>query len=62
LVASIAALPAEVSAGWPMARVLEQAGLARLVCTPEASARVRGANTPEERVALLAELAAYEGA
>jgi molybdopterin-guanine dinucleotide biosynthesis protein A len=62
LVASIAALPAEVSAGWPMARLLEQAGLARLLCPPEASARVRGANTPEERAALLAELAAYENA
>ncbi len=62
MVASVAALPSEVSAGWPMARLLEQAGLARLVCAPEASARVRGANTLEERATLLAELAVHENA
>lgn len=62
LVTAISILPRNVPAGWPMARLLERAGLTRLACAPEASARVRGANTPDERAALLAELSAYEDA
>jgi molybdopterin-guanine dinucleotide biosynthesis protein A len=49
----LAALPPDAQAGWPMARLVERGGLARLPCPPEAHARLRGANTPEERAALL---------
>lgn len=52
-----AALPA-AEPGWPLGRLLERAGIARPACPPEASARLRGANTPAEREALLAELRA----
>jgi len=54
----IAALPAEAEAGWPIMRLAERAGLRRLACPEDAQARVRGANTPAERAALLAELQA----
>ena len=37
-------------------RRIEGAGLARPACPPPARARLRGANTPAERAALLAEL------
>lgn len=59
---SLAAIPAGAEAGWPMARLAERAGLERVACPEEARARARGANTPEEREALLAALAAREGA
>ena len=51
----IAALPAVAEAGWPVRRLIEGAGLERPVCPPCAERRLRGANTPEERVALLTE-------
>lgn len=60
LVIAIDALPAEAEPGWPLGRVLERAGVARLSPPKDAAARLRGANTPEEREALLAEL--LEGA
>ena len=56
------ALAPDAEAGWPLARLLERAGAVRLTCPPQAAARLRGANTPAERDALLAELAAREGA
>lgn len=56
------ALAAEAAAGWPLGRLLERAGTVRLDCPPQAAARLRGANTPEERDALLAELFAQQGA
>ena len=56
------AIPAEVDDGWPLARLLERAGVCWLFCPPEAAARVRGANTPEERQALLRDLESYERA
>lgn len=56
------ALAPDAEADWPLGRLLERAGAARLSCPPKAAARLRGANTPEERQALLAELAAHEGA
>lgn len=62
LVIDLAALPADAQAGWPMARLAERAAIARLPCPQEALARVRGANTPQERQALLEELAGREGA
>ncbi|MES2035971.1 MAG: NTP transferase domain-containing protein [Pseudomonadota bacterium] len=62
LVIALEALPAEAAANWPMARLVERAGLVRFVCPPDAVGRLRGANTPEERAALLAALAREEGA
>jgi len=62
LVLDLDALPAEAGAGWPMGRLVERAGLARLACPPEARARLRGANTPEERQVLLKALAGAESA
>jgi molybdopterin-guanine dinucleotide biosynthesis protein A len=54
------ALPANAEADWPLFRLTEAAGLARLPCPPQAFARLRGANTPDEREALLAELKVFE--
>ena len=54
LVASLSALPADAEAGWPLARLVERAGLVRLTCPPHVTARIRGANTLDERDALLA--------
>jgi molybdopterin-guanine dinucleotide biosynthesis protein A len=61
-VGRLEALPAGARADWPMGRLLEQMAVARLACPPDAAQRLRGANTPEEREALLAELAARKGA
>ena len=58
LVMALDAVPADASAGWPMARLAE--GLVKLDCPEAARARVRGANTPEERDALLAALGERE--
>ena len=58
LVATLDALPSDARPDWPMARLLERAGVVRLTPADEARARLRGANTPEEREALLVELAA----
>jgi molybdopterin-guanine dinucleotide biosynthesis protein A len=46
---------AEAPANWPLRRFVEQLGLAALPCTPALARRLRGANTPEERAALLAD-------
>ncbi len=62
MVFEVDALSVDAEAGWPVARLVERAGLARLACDPEAAMRLRGANTPEERSALLAALIAHEGA
>lgn len=62
LVVALAALPAEAEDGWPVARLVERAGLARPPCAPDAAMRLRGANTPDERTALVAALIAHEGA
>lgn len=56
------ATPPDAKADWPMARLVDRSGLTRLTCDPGSRARLRGANTPDEREALLAELAAWEGA
>lgn len=53
VVIDLEALPGEAEAGWPVGRLLEQAGTARLPCPGQAYARLRGANTPEERESLL---------
>lgn len=62
LVVALGALPSDARADWPMARLAERAGVMRLVGPPQAQARLRGANTRQEREALLAELAARENA
>lgn len=54
MVLSLSALPADAEAGWPLARLAERAGLARPSCAAEVAARIRGANTLDERNALLA--------
>lgn len=62
MVVEIAALPEDAQPGWPMGRLVERAGVQRLPVPPGAGERLRGANTPQERTALLAELAARAGA
>lgn len=62
LVLESAALPADAGAGWPMGRLVERAGLARLAVPAEAAARLRGANTPEERQDLLRRLVTGDSA
>jgi molybdopterin-guanine dinucleotide biosynthesis protein A len=62
MVLDLAALPPDARADWPMARLADRAGLVRLACPPEARARLRGANTPEERDTLLAAFGAAPSA
>lgn len=62
LVVVLSAIPSEAEAGWPLARLAERAGVVRLPCPPEAAGRLRGANTREERQALLAELSERQNA
>ena len=52
MVVTLAALPGEAEAGWPLRRLVERAGLVALACDEALRARLRGANTPEERAAL----------
>jgi molybdopterin-guanine dinucleotide biosynthesis protein A len=52
MVVTLAALPDDAGAGWPLRRLVERAGLAALPCDDAMRARLRGANTPEERAAL----------
>jgi molybdopterin-guanine dinucleotide biosynthesis protein A len=56
MVVALDALPDDARADWPVGRLAERAGLARLACAEEARQRIRGANTPEEREALLRRL------
>lgn len=56
MVIDLAAVPADAASGWPLARLIERAGLARPSCPPDVAARIRGANTPGERDALLASM------
>jgi molybdopterin-guanine dinucleotide biosynthesis protein A len=44
-------------AGWPIARFIDAVQLLRIPCPRDAMLRLRGANTPSERRALIAELA-----
>jgi len=62
MVLAVAATPADAEADWPMARFVDRSGVTRLTCDPQARARLRGANTPQERAALVEELAAWEAA
>ncbi|WP_312166031.1 NTP transferase domain-containing protein [Phenylobacterium sp.] len=56
MVVELAAIPADAAAGWPLGRLVERAGLSRPACPPEVATRIRGANTPGERDALLASM------
>ena len=58
----LAALPAEAGAGWPLGRLVERAGLVRIACPADRLERLRGANTPQEREALLIGLQNRRGA
>lgn len=60
LVLDLASLPRESGRDWPIVRLIEAAGLARLPCPTGAETWLRGANTPAEHRALLAELVAVE--
>ena len=57
-IVDLTAIPLAVDAGWPMARLWESVGLLRVPCPADARLRLRGANTPEERAMLTAELPA----
>lgn len=62
LVMDLAQLPSDSGRGWSMGRLAEAAGLALLPCPAGAEHRLRGANTPSEREALLHALIAAEAA
>jgi len=53
MVLALASLPEDAKAGWPLRRLVERAGLAVVAVPVGSEARLRGANTPEERAALL---------
>lgn len=55
-------IPTDAAAGWAMAQLLDGVGVTRLPSSPEARLRLRGANTPAERVALLDELGVRQNA
>ncbi len=56
-VADIASLPILMPSNWPLARLIDAMGAARPPCRKHATPRIRGANTPAERQALLEDLA-----
>ncbi len=60
LVVDLAALPQSVGQGWSLRRLIETTGLVSLCRPTEGEVRLRGANTPAERGALLTELLAHE--
>lgn len=62
MVIAVAAIPADAGAGWPMGRLVERGGLSRLAVPPDSEARLRGANTPAEREALLRRLVTPDSA
>ena len=49
IVLDLSAIPEEAVAGWPIARLIERAGLLRIPCPMQNIESMRGANTPEER-------------
>lgn len=58
MVLDLAAVPRAATAGWSVARLITEMRLQLVPAPPEAVARLRGANTPAERQALLDALAA----
>lgn len=55
MVVMATAIPADAEAGWPLRLFVERSGLVALPVPDGALARLRGANTPEEREALSAQ-------
>ncbi len=53
MVVVLDALPTDAEAEWPLGRLVARAGLVRIPCPAERQARIRGANTPQERDNLL---------
>jgi molybdopterin-guanine dinucleotide biosynthesis protein A len=53
-VVTLAALPADAAAGWPLRRLADRAGLTALPCPAEVEYRIRGVNTQQERAELIA--------
>jgi molybdopterin-guanine dinucleotide biosynthesis protein A len=53
MVLDLSALPADAQPGWPLRRLVERAGLLATPVMAGTEARLRGANTPEERERLL---------
>ncbi len=53
LYAPIAALDFSAPPDWPLRRLVARCGLQTLACAPGLAERLRGANTPEERLALV---------
>ena len=53
MVIELAAVPGATEAQWPLKRLVQIAGLAVLPCGDQARPRLKGANTPEERLRLL---------
>jgi molybdopterin-guanine dinucleotide biosynthesis protein A len=51
--APISALDQTAPPDWPLRRMVERAGLVALNCSPDLALHLRGANTPEERLALV---------
>ncbi|WP_370867916.1 molybdenum cofactor guanylyltransferase [Phenylobacterium sp.] len=62
MVVALSAVPREAAYDWPLRRLVERAGLSVLPAPPSALARLRGANTPEELAALLAQADGAGGA
>jgi molybdopterin-guanine dinucleotide biosynthesis protein A len=54
----LSAIPPDARANWPLRRLVTAAGLRTFACSDEARRRLRGANTPEERLHLLSEVRA----
>lgn len=48
MIIDLTSFPDGADAGWPLARLIERAGLARVWCSPDSFERIRGANTIEE--------------
>jgi hypothetical protein len=55
MVLDIGALPANAGDAWPLRRFVEHARLAQFEPEPDAIPRLRGANTPGERMRLMRE-------
>jgi molybdopterin-guanine dinucleotide biosynthesis protein A len=53
MVMIVGAAPLDAEHDWPLRRLAERSGLSGIPVSPDAAARIRGANTPEEREALL---------
>ena len=55
VVIELPALSSDAKPDWPLRRLIERSEVLRLPCPPDLTRRLRGANTPAERDALLAD-------